>query len=286
MNTSAATDAGTLVETIRSAASKGELVLPPLPALASRLTNLLKDEEKCDAHAVADLLKNDPATFATVLRVANSASFRGLKPITDLGQAIARLGLRQVGSIVTAISHKGQFQSGHPDRAKLLEALWDHSVAVALGAKRLAVLGRADGEQAFLAGLLHDTGRLVVIKWIDEAERRSPTMHFTADLTDELMETLHAELGHRTLIAWKIPEPICGVALNHHLEHVPADDLLLLRVQAADAFARKLGSHMKPAPELDLLEIPAVESLRISELDLAALMVDLEDEIAHVRSLL
>jgi HD-like signal output (HDOD) protein len=286
MTSSETIDTGTLVETIRAAATKGELVLPPLPALAARVSALLRDDEHSDSRSVAEVLKNDPAIVATVLRISNSASYGGLQPITDLGQAIARLGLRQVGSIVTAVSHKGQFQSRSPERAKLLEDLWGHAVAVALGAKRLAVVGRADGEQAFLAGLLHDTGRLVVIKWIDEAERRSPTTRFTAALTDELMEALHAELGHRTLVAWKIPEPICGIALNHHAAQPRAEDMLLLRVQAANAFAKKLGADPEPEPDMDLLEIPAVEALRIGELELAALMVDLEDEIARVRALL
>jgi hypothetical protein len=80
------------------------------------------------------------------------------------------------------------------------------------------------------------------------------------------------------------PEPICRVALEHEQ---PADgrDELLLAVQVADLMAQKLGFHLDPRPELVLMNEPAVELTGLKDLELATLMVDVEDELAEIRKL-
>jgi hypothetical protein len=107
----------------------------------------------------------------------------------------------------------------------------------------------------------------------------------TPVLIGELMDLLRCELGHHVLQSWKTAEPVCRVALRHHDAAPALDDPLLLQVQPTDAITRGPGTHLKPDPELNLLEVPAVEHLGLSELDLAALLVDAEDEFGQVRQL-
>ena len=90
-----------LADRIRAAVDSNEIQLPPRPELAIRLQELLQDEDNCDAKQVAELVQNSPAVAAALLACANSAAFGGLRPISDLHQAIARLGLKRVGSLVT-----------------------------------------------------------------------------------------------------------------------------------------------------------------------------------------
>jgi HD-like signal output (HDOD) protein len=260
------------------------LVLPPLPEIASRLMQLLRDEDAADPRNVAELVGNEPAMTASILRMANPASFGGLRPVAELDEAIARLGMRQVGALVTTVAHKGHFESDDPEMKSLLHGLWDHAVASALAAKHLTALGEGDRTEAFIAGLLHDTGKLLALKGLDQLERQGNG--FTPSVAEELMNLLHTELGHTVLRSWKIAEPICRVALHHHDSEPAPDDLLLLRVQAANTIARKLGAHPHPDPDLDLFEAPSIERLNIGDLELAALMVDVEDEIHEVRRLL
>jgi HD-like signal output (HDOD) protein len=237
-----------------------------------------------DAKQVADLVRSDPAVAASLLRIANSAVFGGLQKVTDLKQAIARLGLRQVNGIVTALQVKGNFTHDSAGKRDILHALWDHSVASAFAARRLAQRLEVDAEEAFLAGLLHDAGRLLVLKAIDrfESELDAPP---TRAVLDELMEVLHARLGYTALSRWKIPESCARIALRH--EEFPKDDdePLLSCIQAADLITAKLGFHLKPAPDVDLLHQEAVARLGLSDMDLATLMVDLEDELEEVRKL-
>lgn len=273
-----------LADQIREAVAGGTLSLPALPAVATRVLQLLHDEE-ADSAPLTELIESDPTIAASVLRVANSAVYSGLNQIADIDQAIARLGARQVGTVVTTVALKGHFATDDPVKRELLQALWNHAVATALAARRLTVAGGGDAVEAFLAGLLHDTGKLLVLRGADHLEQLDRRRPITAVVLDELIDALHVELGHHALSSWKIAEPVCRVALHHHDPNVPARDLLLLRVQAANAIARKLGAHPKPDPGLNLLEVPPIERLNLRDLELASLLVDLEDELARLRRL-
>jgi HD-like signal output (HDOD) protein len=283
-----AQDAPSIAQRISQLVADDAVQLPPMPQLATRLRDLLSREDECDARQVAELVKNEPAVAASILRIANSAAFGGLRQVTDLHQAIARLGLRQVGSMTTALLVKGHF-AAEPRGAKteILSILWDHSVATAFASKRLANhIGRVDAEEAFLAGLLHDCGRLLVLKAVDHLQTFEQDGRITSTLLLELMETLHCELGHRTLTAWNLPAAICNVALRHEEEPVEGSEPLLVCVQAADLIAQKLGLHLRPQPDLNLLQEPAIEIVGLGDLELGMLMVDLEDELAEVHRLL
>jgi HD-like signal output (HDOD) protein len=277
--------AKSLADRIRDAVRRGQLTLPPLPELATQLLTLLRDPDRADLTRVGDLIENDPALAAAVLRLANSSLFGGLRQVATVAEASARLGLRQVTTMVTTISHRGHFHSGDPHRLELLHALWDHAVTAGVAAKHVTARGGGDRAEAFLAGLLHDVGKLLVLKGADTLDARPGAPHIEVAPLRELMTALHTELGHAVLREWKVPEPIARAALRHHEPRPAADETLLLRVQVANAVAHKLGAGLDPRPHLRLLEVPAVARLGLAELDLAALIVDVEDEVAHVKSL-
>jgi HD-like signal output (HDOD) protein len=285
MTTMVETSARSLADQIREAALKGDLSLPPLPELATRVLDLLHDENRADSRRVADLVRTDQAVTATLLRMANSAAFGGLREVTDLSQAVTRLGLRHVGSVVTALVHKGNFETSDPAWQGLVRILWDHALACALAAKYLTSRSGGDPEEAYLAGLLHDTGKLVVLRGVDVVRRKGSEVPVTPVVMEELLDLLHAELGHRTLSRWKLPEPICRVALHHHDELQGSSDLLLVRVQAADAISRKIGAHPHPDPEMKIEENPAVERLGMDDLEMATVQVDVEDALAAIKQL-
>jgi HD-like signal output (HDOD) protein len=273
-----------LTDSVRRVVDSGKIALPPLPNLVNRLMELLRDQDGASSKKVAQLVGTDPAVAATLLKWANSAAFGGLNPVSDLSLAIARLGFRQVTSAVTTLAHSGHFRSDDPLKSRLLESLWGHAVTTAMASKQIAGLIGGEPEQSFVAGLLHDTGKLLVLRAVDYLETHGGT-DITPPVMDELMTVLHTELGHRTLASWSLPEPICYSALHHHDEEIDPDHPLAVRVQAADAVACKLGFHLKPDPELDLISLPSVDYLNLSDIEMASMMVDLEDQVAEVRKL-
>jgi putative nucleotidyltransferase with HDIG domain len=275
-----------LIKRIKKAVDSGSVSLPPLPDIVLRLVELLKDRDTASSKRIAALVRNEPAVTATLLRWANSAAFGGLHRISDLTQAIARLGTAQVSSAVTTVAHSGHFRSEDPEKMELLGALWGHAVATAIASRKLAAQVGSELEEAYIAGLLHDAGKLLILKAIDYLDRKANPLGITTPVLDEIMDVLHAKLGHKMLASWRLPDPVCEAALRHHDEEVDLETPVVLCVQVADAVARKMGEHPRPEPDLNLLELKSVDQLNLTDLEVASLIVDVEDEIAEVRTLL
>ena len=274
---------GSLASGIRDLVEADEVQLPPLPEVAIRVQELLSSDQ-ADTRELDDLLSQDPAIVAALLRLANSAAFGGLRRVEALSMAIQRIGLRQVGALVTGLSLKGHFEMGSGIKKELLEVLWDHSVTTAFAARAIARQVGFDSEKAFLAGLLHDCGKVLVLTAVDRLQERGEEIVPTRELLIELMDQLHAELGYRVLTDWKLPEEIADVALNHDQEEPGAGELVLC-VQAANLITQKLGFHLDPDPSLSIVEDPVLEDLGLDDLTVATLMVDMEDHLMEMKRL-
>jgi HD-like signal output (HDOD) protein len=268
-----------IADTARSLVRRGVLELQPLPAVALRVLGLIQKEDDCDTTALAVLTERDPALTARLLHAANASIYAGLRAVEEVHQAIVRLGYRQVRQLLSAVVMKFAYAPVQGPRAELLEKLWEHALATAIGARHVGRLTGGESAHDFLAGLLHDTGRMLVLRTVAEIEKRPTGPPITPALLDELMDELHAELGHAALTGWRVAAPVCEVARDHHRTDVPESNRLLLRVQVANHLARRIGFHPHPDPELKLLSVPAVERLGLDDLQLATLAIDVEDEV-------
>ena len=276
-----------LADRIQACVDEDKIQPPPLPKLTLQLRELLSDEEEADARKAAELISCEPVITAMLLRLTNSAAFGGLRQITDLNQAIARIGLKRVGAIVTAAQLKGEFKSDSKLKQRLLQIMWNHAIAVAIAARSLSERGGLDRDEGFLAGLLHDAGSLLVLRGVDYLEHEANDGHeITEPVLFDLIDAMNAPLGHHMLTQWNLPERICEVTL--HLNQPPLSDGngFVAIVSAANAIARKMGFDLRPDTEMDLLEEPSVEVLGIRDIELATLVVDLEDEIQEVQQLI
>ncbi len=266
-----------VTDTLRSLVQKGDVHLPAVPGVTLKLQELLRDEDRADAHKVAAIIATEPAIAASTLRLANSVAFGGLRQVVELDEAVGRVGMRQVSSLATTIATRGAFESKDPERAARLKELWNISLTAAVTTRRLA-LGQTDPEEAYLAGLLHDIGKPLILKLLDQSAK-----HFVEPLTtsamDEMLEALHVELGHKLLQTWRIPEAVCDVTLRHHETKTGSNEILLARVQAGDAVANYLHGTDEDRAKLPIAEHPAIERLSLTELEIADLMVDIEDQV-------
>lgn len=272
-----------LVDRVHQLINSGEFQLPALPELALRLQTTLKDES-VDAKQIADLIRNEPAMSVSLLRAANSAAFGGMKAVTDLSQAIARLGLKQIETLATALMVQGQFEANRESNRKVLETLWNHAVASATVARKLARREGYPAEDAFMAGLLHGIGQLIVLRALDRLNQVDAEQPPTQAAVDELVETLQYDLGYSTLQAWHLSDDICEAARAMAPDAEHSSNAIVRIVQASDLVAQKLGMHPKPDPDLNLLDQDAIEAMDLEEVELAAMMVDLEDEIEELRA--
>src|SRR5215469_15972034 len=138
---------------VASAMPEGLRKVPPFPPVAARLLTVLSNPE-AEVAEVAELIKSDATLSARVLRCVNSAAFGFGRQITEVRQAVALMGLDRTRQI-TAICATATYTRGTTNNAEL-HTCWQHSLATAILATKIAECCDAFGKIAFTAGILHD----------------------------------------------------------------------------------------------------------------------------------
>ena len=176
-----------------------------------------------------------------------------------------------------------QFESYHSSNDVLnenMQALWSHAFSCAVGAKWLA---RKAGyphlsSQAFMGGLLHDIGSLALLKVMDDITRSGESrITLTKPLIDEILITMHEEVGYNLMRSWSLPETYANIAIQHHKAEFDTGNILLVVVRLANEACRKVGKDIRPHPEISLVSCPEVQALGIKEITLAELEIVVED---------
>jgi HD-like signal output (HDOD) protein len=253
--------------------------LPAFNATALRIQREVAKEEP-DSRLIEKLIVSDQSLTGEVLRVSNSSFYKGLTQVATVRDAIIRMGNIEVSNIVCMVALQHNFRSKNKSIHEIMGKLWRHSVGCAIGANWLA---RQTGFQAlahetFIAGLLHDVGKLYVLKVIDDMKASGEIKDLPSDtVIDELMQQLHTDQGYTILSNWNLPEKYCRVARDHHLAELDSTNLLLVMVRMANQVCHKMGIGLIEDPAIVLMESREAAQLQLSEMDLARLEVRLED---------
>ncbi|MDQ2696580.1 MAG: response regulator [Pseudomonadota bacterium] len=236
--------------------------LPSLPQLYNRIVHELQSPHVSLA-AVADIVAEDPAMAAKILQLVNSAFFGLPRHVSDLSRAVAMLGLDTVKALVlTAQVFSRLDPGGLPTWS--LEALWRHSTLVGALARAIMEAERDDQEllnDALMAGLLHDLGKLVLAanlpgiyaRAMDLAQRERISL---VAAERHLFGAGHPETGAYLLGLWGLPEPIIeAVAYHHEPRHCGRPGFsVLTAVHAANALSHEfaLDGRLSTPDPLDL----------------------------------
>lgn len=257
----------------------GDTVLPVFAPVAERVRILVENPD-FEISLLEEVVQEDPALTSELLRMANSAFFRGLDKVETVRDAVLRVGASRVSELVTLVSQQATFRSRSATVQGWMTALWRHAVATSIGARWLAErCGFGDvAHQAFLAGLLHDVGKLFLLKAVDDlaAAEKLPR-----DLSDQvvldLIDRLHGEQGYLLLRRCEAPDLYAETARDIHVEGFDPANGVLVTVRIADAACRKLGLGLQHDDTLVLAATSEAQSLGASEVLLAELEVLLED---------
>ena len=221
--------------------------LPALPAAVVRVMQLT-DDPKAGMADVARALGSDQSLAVRVLRLANSAFYGSSRRISTVSEAVITLGMRTTRNLVMATSCQEMLEQGVTSYALPRGALWRHSLACASAAQALAQRARYRAtEEAFVAGLLHDIGKVVLDTYLKEQFAhvfiRAVGGKLTfAEAEREVLGFDHAEAGARLLERWNLPASLVTAVRWHHapLED-PSSSLLPCLVHVADAVCLTLG---------------------------------------------
>lgn len=262
---------------IEQRVDSADFKLPVFSQVALEIQHAINGD--ANLNVIESIIHKDQALAAEILRLANSAFFAGLSKQKTIQHALVRLGLNRVFGIVMMAAQKQAFHARNPYLNELMEVLWKQAAASAAGCRWVAMrCGYQDlAEDAFLAGLLHDLGSLVVLKANDEILAGGVVADMTDDVMKEVIESLHTEYGHRVMEAWELPTEYANVARDHHVDDESSSSLLLQIVKLVDGACRKVGIGMVHEPELALEGLPEAKLLGIKDVHLAELEIELED---------
>jgi len=265
-----------------------ELELPPLPAVAMRVATLTQDFNS-SARAIADAIGCDPALGARVLRAANSPLYYLERDVTTLTMAVNALGNENIHQLVVASAVVDAFQRRGLSSA-IEASLWEHSIAVGLAAREImSLLGLRGTEQGFICGLLHDIGKLLLLRHDAEKYRRLFIDPSESDFLASERATFgftHAQVGALAARRWQLPDTI-SQAIYHHHQPSQADAAMLVArvVDVADALANQAGLGVRGAIETELVELESVIALRLSADQLNAVWDKTQSGVAETLAL-
>lgn len=195
--------------------------LPSLPALYVRLTDLLGREDS-DVSQIAAVVAEDMAMAAQVLKMVNSAYFRVSREFSSLEEAVAYLGIDSLRQLVL-VHHLFSECSGSAICKFHLEGLWAHSLCTAKLARAICESNHQNpqmSQNAYMSGLLHDIGKLVLIRHLPEMYgqvlERCGHGHCQITCEEELLGTNHANIGGYLASLWGLPHTITQVLTFHH----------------------------------------------------------------------
>ena len=229
-----------------------DLPTPPGAVLAF-LQAAAREDASMDE--MAELVRREPALAARVLTVANSAAFRARGEPRSLKQSMQVLGVHTLHSIAASIAVREAFSGLPGARADDFDGFWRHSLMVAELAQAIAVEStQADPEEAYLAGLLHDVGELLLLGGLRAGYGRllgeaSGTEAALVVLEKAALQTDHAAVGAWLVDRWRLPSFMADALLFHHhsLEEVTLADPLT-RVLWVAHRALTLASQTEPDP--------------------------------------
>jgi len=267
-----------LADIVAAHIQKGRTALPVFAGTRQRLYALLRDEE-FDLSEARAVIEQDAVLTSALLRLANSTFFGGLEKVTRASEAVMRLGAKQVANAVMMVGVKEQYKVRDNALRELLDVLWRHSIACALGSRWLCGrLKRQDlQEEAFVAGLLHDIGKLFLLRVVDDLKASQAGFNPSSALVYELMDSMHSRQGAALLRKWNLPETYIRVVEHHHDPDFEDHDTLLIAVRLVDQACARVGISLTPDPEINLAASSEAQALRVSDIQTAELEIELED---------
>lgn len=264
--------------------------LPAMPRTGLELKRLL-DNPNSTASDLAEVVLKDHKLTASVLKLVNSPMFMLPSKVDTVTRAITVVGLKHVSHLALAAILMTIFEAS-PKTALHLNRFWLHSLAVGLICRNLAaLLGRKVPERAFVAGLLHDIGQLVVLHKLPEAvpgifalASAEGLDHYQAER--RILGFSHTELGEALLTRWHFPAGLVSSTAFHHDPSGNPEHGMTRMVHVADILAQAVGLATCRDYNVRALDPTAFTALGLDKDRLRQTLSGLGEQLSTVYSIL
>ena len=264
--------------------------LPTLPEVVLRVTEMVNNP-RVSANDIGRIIAHDQVLTARLLKLVNSSYYGFPSEIAEITTAIVILGFNSIKQLLLSTAVFDLFGKDRIegfDRVDLLR----HTIATAIASRMIGrVMGYSDLEELFVAGLLHDIGKVVMDRYFHEEYREILYRTLEKDVTfhsaeQDVLDCDHTVLGQLLARHWKLPEKLVSIIANHH-HPVSAGqygrETAIVHVADILAKAKRIGSGGdRVMPKLDEW---SWELLALHPNTLETILAQLEDEFPQVISL-
>ncbi len=268
------------LETVRSRVERTGAI-PTIPLVMKKILKIIEDPTTSPA-TVAKLVSSDPALTAKILRVINAAVYGFVVRIASVNQAVVLLGLDVVRALLLGVSIFQMME-------QTAVGLWKHSLGCAITGKLLAQKkGMSDPEEASVAGLLHDIGKVVLsVQFPKEyqmalAAARDRHM-FLFDTEMEMFKMTHATAGACFAGAWHLPKfAVESIRYHHHPFLTKTAPMHTLSVHMADILVKAYGLGFSGDAFVHTAHRSAWEFFDLGETQMKELFSEMGEMISQV----
>ncbi len=265
--------------------------LPSFPATHAEILKLANSEDS-SSEDVADKLQLDSGLLATVFKIVNSAGYGFRKKVDSLQLAVTLLGLEELANIVMAAQVYDKLGNYDDGSGLDCKEFWRHAVGVGFASRAISKKVLQEGESAFLAGMLHDVGKIVLDRYFGEYYGEvigmvgdGSTSIYAAE--QEIMGVTHAEIGGVLAGEWKFANNYTNTIIYHHK---PQDSArykrLVCLVHLADVITRQLEFGSGGDSTVPDVEAAALDQFSMQERGLQLLVEAVEEELEGADSFL
>jgi len=228
--------------------------LPPFNAIATQVLALTTDPD-VELSDMSRVIEADPAFAADILFLANSSLFGFPSRMRVLRHAIAVLGFDRIKALAVTVAMRGFVGYRNP----LVQQCWQHSVACAIVCEELSAIFGFSGDRAYTAGILHDIGRLGLLKTYPKEMMPLLSAEY-ADTQEVLraeraaLQADHALAGSWMVSNWAFPPEFGEICAHHHAPPDASDSDILKLVKVACSVADIIGFPAVKCQQLPTFE--------------------------------
>lgn len=265
--------------TVRKLLASQPIELPIFHPVALKLQRMLSDLD-FTVDEVAMVANEDPALASQMLKMANSPMYMGRTKVATIKEVVIRLGAQQVTNIAIAASQAAAHASSNPELDRYMKLLWQHSHGCAVGSRWLArncgMRGAVD--ESYLAALLHDVGKLYLLKAVERLVAAGVIKSlFDDELILEIFDAMHVEQGVRLVQHWNFPAMYGNVIAAHHAEEWDVVNKMLTIVRFVNHACHRVGLGLTHTPSLELAATQEAAVLDLGEFQIAELLALLDE---------